>query len=121
MSVTLPIEAHIQLNGIEYYGKVVKDGTRNYHSQSEYVGKRVFDVSKIQSDCSWTHWYLFESEMPLPIDYDATFIHSLDHASFIDVGRDNHEAPGQMFRDRAYPQRMTRWKLLITQCGGRDI
>ena len=121
MSVILPIIAYIQLNGVEYYGKVVKDGTRNHHPMSEYVGKRVFDVSKIQSDESWTHWYVFESEMPLPNFYDSTFIHSLDYASWIDVDRDDCDAPGQMFRRRAYISKMGQWKMVITQSGGRDI
>lgn len=115
------MDAYIQLNGIEYYGKLVKEGVRNHHPQSEYIGKRVIDVSKLPSDDSWTYWHIFESEMPLPIDYDATFIHSLDYASWMDVDPDDCEFPGQLFRRRAYPQRMGRWKMLITQGGGRDI
>jgi hypothetical protein len=121
MSVTLPIIAYIQLNGVEYYGKVVKAGCRNHHSMSEYVGKRVIDVSKEPSDDSWTHWYLFESEMPLPNFYDSTFVHSLDYASWIDVDRDDCETPGQLFRRRAYISKMGQWKMIITQSGGRDI
>ena len=115
------IDANIQLNGVEYYGKVDKQGTRNHHPMSEYVGKRKFDVSKLESDDSWTHWYLFESEMPLPNFYDSTFVHSLEYASWIDVDRDDCEAPGQMFRRRANIWRMGQWKMLITQSGGRDI
>jgi hypothetical protein len=121
MSVILPIDAYIQLNGIEYYGKVVKQGTRNFHPQREYVGKRVIDVSKEPSDDAWTYWYVFESEMPLPNFYDETFIHSLDYASWMDVTRDDCEAPGQLFRRRAYIARMAQWKMVITQSGGRDI
>jgi len=119
MSVILPIDAYIQLNGIEYYGKVVKDGTRNHHPMSEYVGKRVFDVSKIQSDESWTHWYVFESEMPLPNHLDIP--RKLTYASWMDVDRDDCEAAGQMFRRRAYISKMGQWKMVITQSGGRDI
>jgi hypothetical protein len=70
--------AYIQLNGVEYYGNVVKTGCRNHHPMSAYAGKRVFDVSKESSDDSWTHWYIFESEMPLPNHYDSTFVHSLE-------------------------------------------
>lgn len=111
----------IQLNGVEYYGELVKSGCRNYHPQSAYVGKRVIDVAKEPSDDCWTHWYVFESEMPLPVDYHPTFIHSLEYASWMDVSRDDCEAPGQLFRRRASVRRMGRWKLLISQTGGRDI
>ena len=98
-----------------------KEGVRNHHPQSEYIGKRVIDVSKLPSDDSWTYWHIFESEMPLPIDYDETFIHSLDYASWMDVDPDDCEFPGQLFRRRAYISKMGRWKMLITQGGGRDI
>lgn len=121
MSVTLPIDAYVQLNGVEYYGKVVKTGCRNHHPMSAYVGKRVIDVSNEPSDDSWTNWYLFESETPLPTGYDPTFIHSLSYASFMDVDRDDCEAPGQLFRRRATISRMTSRRVLITQSGGRDI
>jgi hypothetical protein len=115
------MDAYIQLNGIEYYGKLTKSGQRNHHPLSEYKGKRVIDVSKLPSDDSWTYWYIFESEMPLPIDYDVTFIHSLDYASWMDVDPDDCEFPGQLFRRRAYISKMGRWKMIITQGGGRDI
>ena len=113
------IDAYIQLNGVEYYGKLGKEGTRNHHPMSEYVGKRVIDVSKLPSDDSWTHWHVFESEMPLPNHYDQ--VNTLNYASWMDVDRDDCEAPGQMFRRRAYISKMGRWKMVITQSGGRDI
>jgi hypothetical protein len=119
MSVTLPIDAYVKLNGVEYYGKLVKTGCRNHHPLSAYVGKRIFDVAKIESDHSWTHWYIFESEMPLPNQYEQ--VNLLNHASWMDVGRDDCEAPGQLFRRKAHIWRMGMWKMLITQDGGRDI
>lgn len=119
MSVILPIIAYIQLDGVEYYGKVVKQGTRNFHPQREYVGKRVIDVSKEPSDDAWTHWYVFESEMPLPNHLDIP--RKLTYASWMDVDRDVCDAPGQLFRRTAHIWRMGQWKMLITQSGGRDI
>lgn len=122
MSVTLPIDAYVQLNGIHYYGKVVKTGCRNHHPMSEYVGKRRLDVNKEESDDSWTHFYVFESEMPLPVNQDLSDPYPrLERASWMDVDRDDCEAPGQLFRRRAHIWRMGQWKMLITQSGGRDI
>lgn len=111
----------IQINGELYHGRVIKSGCRNHHPLTAYVGKRAFDVSKEESDDSWTHWYLFESEIPLPNYYDDMFMHSLDYASWMDVDRDDCEGPGQMFRRRAYISKMGQWKMIITQSGGRDI
>jgi hypothetical protein len=48
MSVILPIDAYIQLNGIEYYGKLVKDwNRRNHHPMSAVCSASgQFDVAK---------------------------------------------------------------------------
>ena len=119
MSVILPIEACVAINDVEYFGKLIKEGTRNFHPMSAYVGKRVIDVAKEPSDDAWTYWYVFESEMPLPCDLQVD--RKLTYASWIDVDRDDCEAPGQMFRRRANIWRMGMWKMLITQSGGRDI
>ena len=115
----MEISDRISINDVPYYGKVVRAGCRNHHPQSAYVGKRKFDVAKEYSDHSWTFFYVFESEMPLPDQYEQ--VNSLDYASWIDVGRDDCEAPGQIFRRKASIWRMGRWKVLITQSGGRDI
>lgn len=109
----------ITINDVPYYGKVVRAGCRNHHPMSEYVGKRKFDVAKLESDDSWTYWYIFESQMPLP--YESNQSNKLGYASWMDVDRDDHEAPGQLFRRRANIWRMGVRKVLITQSGGRDI
>jgi hypothetical protein len=112
----------IGINGVEYNGKMTKCGTRNFHPQSEYVGKRVIDVAKEPSDDAWTCWYVFESSKPLPVNQDLSDPYPrLEYASWMDVSRDDCEAPGQLFRRRAYIARMTPCRVLITQSGGRDI
>ena len=63
--------------------------------------------------------YVFESEMPLPKDLED--MPRLNYASWMDVDRDDREAPGQLYRRRAYIRKMGMWKMLITQEGGRDI
>jgi hypothetical protein len=109
---------YITINNVVYSGKVIKCGTRNFHPQREYVGKRVIDVSKEPSDDAWTHWYIFESSKPMPVHRE---IKRLEFTTFMDVERDDCEAPGQLFRRRAYIARMTPRRVLITQSGGRDI
>jgi hypothetical protein len=109
---------YITINNVVYSGKVIKCGTRNFHPQREYVGKLVIDVSKEPSDDAWTHWYIFESSKPMPVHRE---IKRLEFTTFMDVERDDCEAPGQLFRRRAYIARMTPRRVLITQSGGRDI
>jgi len=108
----------IRLNCVEYYGKVIKSGTRNFHPMKAYEGKRVIDVSKEPSDDSWAHWYLFESEMPLPVHRE---VKRLEYASFMDVEREDCGGPGQLFHSKALIFRMTPRRMLIVQTGGRDI
>jgi hypothetical protein len=109
---------YITINNVVYSGKVIKAGTRNFHPQSEYVGKRVIDVAKIYSDDSWTNFFVFESSKPLPVHRE---IRRLEFTTFLDVEPDSCEAPGQLFRRRAYIARMTPRRVLITQSEGRDI
>jgi hypothetical protein len=111
----------VQINGVQYYGRLVKTGTRNHHPMAAYEGKHAIEVTKMPSDDSWTSFYVFESDLPLPSSYEPMWVHSLDYASFMDVDRDDCEAPGQLFRRTAHISRMTPRRLLITQSGGRDI
>ena len=109
---------YIRINLVHYPGRLIKSGTRNHHPMSAYVGKRVIDVAREPSDDSWTNYYVFESSKPLPVDRE---VRRLEEASWMDVGRDDCEAPGQMFRRGAIIRRMTRRRILITQSEGRDI
>lgn len=113
---------YITLNNEVYSGKVIKCGTRNFHPQREYVGKRVIDVSKEPSDDAWTHWYIFESSKPMTMSEDLSDPYPrLAFTTFMDVERDECGGPGQLFRRRAYIARMNPRRVLITQSGGRDI
>lgn len=109
---------YIRINLVCYPGRLIKSGTRYYHYQSEYVGRRVIDVAKEPSDDSWMNYYVFESAKPLPVDRE---VWRLEEASWMDVDRDDCEAPGQLFRRTAHISRMTPRRVLITQSGGRDI
>jgi len=109
---------YITINNVVYPGILIKSGCRNYHCQSAYVGKRVIDVAKEPSDDAWTHWYVFESSKPLPAHRE---IKRLEFTTFMDVERDDCDAPGQLFRRRASVAKMTPRRVLITQSGGRDI
>lgn len=113
----------IQIGDDIFEGKVIKSGTRYYHYQDKYVGRRRIDVSKEPSSDGWQNWWLFESSKPVSTPEEPNPngpYPKLQAATFTSVGRD-YGGPGQRYVDRAWVAKMTRNRVLITQSGGLDI
>ena len=112
----------IQIGNDIFEGKLVKSGTRYFHYQEKYVGRRRIDVSKEPSADGWQDWWLFESSKPFPVTVDPTYPYpKLRAATFISYIHRDYGGPGQRYTHAAWIARMTKNRVLVTQHGGLDI